>query len=295
MKQNKIFVVLAVLVALLGAGASAASAASMNDTTVLMGYGIGYWFLAFAVLFGLVAVLVMKATGKKASLGKASVPFVVLAAIMIILSVVSFSSNTGFSDTTNLSVNTPDVTWTIVATATGNATTIDPINRIITIQCAVNSTSGLMKLRGWTGAGAGTASAYVAPTISFACSPNIPNGATTLTTSATLTAIATDPGNCITSSTTGTQYALVLKEPITQQAYINWSTGVGATLSATRLTKQITVLQGATSVLNLTENFNDLGVSTLPAGSSKSIPITFQFGDSQENWVLQLFVSFTKT
>ena len=289
MKQNKVFVMLAMLVVLLGAGASVASATSMNDTTVLMGYGIGYWFLGFAILFGLGAVLVMKATGKKASLGKASVPFVVLAAIMIILSVVSFSSNTGFSSTTNLTENTPDVTWTITATANGNATTIDPTNRIITVQCSVNSTSGLMRVRGYN------ALAFVAPTISFACQPGIPDGATTLTTSATLTASATDPGNCITSTTDGTQYALILKEPVSQQAYINWSTGVGATLSATRLTKQITVLQGATTVLNLTENFNDLGVSKLPAGTSKSIPVTFRFGSGQESWVLQIFVTSVYT
>jgi len=295
MKQKKISILLAALVLLLGAGATVASATSLNESSVLWGYGIGYWFLGFAILFGVIALFTMKATGHKAHPGKISVPFIIIAAVMMVLSVVSFSSNTGLGTTTQVSVNTPGVTWTITATATGNATTIDPINHIITIQCAVNSTSGLMKLRGWIGSGAGTASGYVAPTISFACSPNIPNGATTTVTSATLTAIATDPGNCITSSTTGTQYALVLKEPITQQAYINWSTGVGATLSATRLTKQITVLQGGTTIINLTENFNDLGVSTLPAGSSKSIPITFQFGDGQQDWVLQLFVSFTKT
>jgi hypothetical protein len=80
---------------------------------------------------------------------------------------------------------------------------------------------------------------------------------------------------------------------VSQQAYLNWTTGVGATLNTQRLTKQITVLQGSSTTLNFTENFNDLGVSVLPAGTSKSIPITFQFGSGQENWVIQLFVSYT--
>jgi hypothetical protein len=290
MKQNKMFLVLVALCVLLGAGATVASATSLNDSSVLMGYGIGYWFIGFAALFGIIALVTMKISGHKAHPGKISIPFIIIAAVMMVLSVVSFSSNTGITGTTNLNVNTPDVTWTITATTTSNVTTIDPTNRIITIQCAVNSTSGAMKLRGWT---QGAASAFVPATISFACQPNIPNGATTLTTSATLTASASDPGNCITSTTTGVAYALILKEPVSQQAYLNWTTGVGATLNTQRLTKQITVLQGSSTTLNFTENFNDLGVSVLPAGTSKSIPITFQFGSGQENWVIQLFVSYT--
>lgn len=287
MKNKKFLIVVATIFTLLCAGATAASATSLNDSSQLMGYGIGYWLIGFAVLFGAIALLTMRITGHKAHPGKVSIPFIIIAAILLIFGVISFSSNTAIVNTA--SVNTPNVAWQITASATGNCTTIDPVNHIITIQCSVNSTSGTMKVRGYK------ALAFVAPTISFVCQPTIPNGASSTTTSATLTATATDPGNCITSTTDGTQYALILKDAVTQQAKINWTTGVGATLSTQRLTKQVTVLQGATGTLNLTEQFNPTGVSKLPAGSSKTIPISFQFGSGEENWVLQLFVTSVYT
>ena len=286
MKKNILGLLAACFILLLGAGATIASATSLNDTVVLQGYGIGYWLIAAAMIFFIIALITMKASGHKLHPGKISIPFVILGAIMLIGSVIAFSSNTGNLLSTTPTTNTPGVTWTITASSTNNATTIDPINHIITIQCGVNTTSGTQRIRGWT---AGLGWYYVAPTVSFVCQPNIPNGAYTTITSATMTALATDPGNCITSTTDGTQYALVLKEPITQQAYINW-TSAGST---TRLTRQITVLQGATATLNLTENFNDLGISKLPAGTSKSIPIAFQFGTGEQDWTLQLFVTYS--
>jgi hypothetical protein len=275
MKQNKIFGMLVALLALLGAGATVASAATLNEQITLMGFAIGYVFLAIAAIMVIIPLLMKKKTILKAPV------FVIFVIIFAVIGAISFADMPdNLVNPQNTGAITPDVTWKVTASATGNTTRINDDANTITVTCDVNFTSGAMYFKGNEGL------AFVSPTVTFNCRPDPNSGSVTdLTQGATMEATATDPGKVIYSG--GTDYALVTKNSEGTKAYLNW-TYDGSTENEDRL---VTVQFGATGVVNFTVDWNEAGVSKMAEGDSKTIPLSV----AGETWTVQIFVSTVYT
>lgn len=275
MKTRKMFLgILVVLLALLGAGMTAVSAATINEQITFYGFAIGWFFLGIAAVMVVIPLLM-----KKKNILKAPV-FVIFVIIFAVIGLVCFADMPVNIISPPSAQVTPDVTWKVTTTATGNTTRINDAAKTITVFCDVNSTAGTMTFKAakWL--------PFVSPTISFNCRPDPNSGSVTdLTQGATMQVTATDPGKVIYSG--GTDYALLVKTTDGTQTYLNW-TYAGSTERENRL---ITIQFGTTGVVNFTLNWNEAGVSKMLAGDSKTIPLNV----AGESWTIQLFVGTVYT
>jgi len=269
-KSKKFLGILVVLLALLGASATVASAATINEQVTFYGFAIGWFFLAIAGLMIVIPLLM-----KKKSILKAPV-FVIFVIIFGIVGAICFADMPANVVNPSSASITPDVTWKVTPSCTSNTTRINTDAKTITITCDVNLTSGAMYFKNNEGL------AFVSPTLTFNCRPDPNSGSVTdLTQGATMQVTATDPGKVIYYG--GTDYSLLAKTSAGTETYLNWTYGGSAELED----RLITIQFGTTGVVNLTMDWNEAGVTKMSAGDSKTIPLSV----AGENWTIQLFVS----
>ncbi|MBE3085800.1 MAG: hypothetical protein IMZ64_06240 [Bacteroidetes bacterium] len=272
-KKNMFLAMLATFIALLGAGTSVASAATLNNEISFYGFGIGILFLGIAALMILIPILMKKKTILKAPV------FVIFVVIFGVIGLVSFADIPDSVFAPTAGIITPDVTWKVTTTATGNSTRINDVAKTITVTVDVNVTSGAVYYKGGK-------TTFVTPTIQFACRPDPSSGSITdLTQGATMQATASDPGKVIYYG--GTDYSLISRNTDGSKALLAWVYD-GSTEYESRL---ITIQFGSTGTVNLTIDWNEAGVSKMSAGDSKTIPVSI----AGENWIVQLFVSTVNT
>jgi hypothetical protein len=271
-KKNMFFGMLVAFMTLLGAGATVASAATLNENITVSGIAIGWIFLGIAALMIIVPFLMKKKTLMKSPI------FVIFVVIFGVIGLVSFADmpDSVFAPTAQV---TSDVAWKVTATATGNSTRVNDVAKTITVTVDVNVTAGTVLYKG-------SSLAFVTPTIQFACRPDPSSGSITdLTQGATMQAAATDPGKVIYYG--GTDYSLISRNTDGSKALLAWVYD-GSTEYESRL---ITIQFGTTGTVNLTVDWNEGGVSKMSAGDSHTIPVSI----AGESWIVQLFVSTVNT
>lgn len=252
MKLRKILPLLMVFI--LSAMATIASAAKIGDPYSWYGIQIGYILIIVAVV---IAIILWAWKGVTTALFKKIVwPFVFLAILGLVFALTDVAVEPEVAEIT------PGVTWSVSTTddGGGNVTTDDNLNKII-IMCNINSTTDTM----WD---LDAGETFTVPIINFTITPTVTEGLTDTTLAATTIASVINPDVSFTEA--GTSYDL-FDDVNGGDKSVAWTAEDGTTEYEWRY---CTVQFGSSATVLLTVTYNAEGVSQLDIGTIKSTSIS---------------------